>query len=46
VFLCFFRFKKKRTKEWQERLAALNKTVEFWTTTIPNNLIEEIKLFY
>ena len=38
--------KKKRAAEWQERLAALNKTVEFWTTTIPNNLVEIVKLFY
>jgi len=38
--------KKKRAAEWQERLAALNKTVELWLTAIPENLIEEIKLFY
>ena len=38
--------KMKRAAEWRERLAALNKTVEFWTTTIPNNLVEIVKLFY
>ena len=38
--------KKKRAVEWQKRLTALTAAINFWKTTIPEKIVELIKLFY
>jgi len=38
--------KKKQAAEWQKRLAALTAAISFWKNTIPDKIIELIKLYY
>ena len=38
--------KKKQAAEWQKRLVALTAAISFWKNTIPDKIIELIKLFY